>query len=297
MSDISEASMATIVAKIETAVATSVGNAIISTDRKIALLEDKIASLLSRFDTQRIEYDEKISSMSTNYDNKIRHLNDHIDRLTSRHDDQEMRSRRYNVRIENIPFSVEPKDETPEILQAAVVSQCEEMNIHLEPADIVRLHRSSRPSTKDGLTSAQTIIRLASWAKRKQFCKVNKIARAKKSNFRAHNDLTKARHDLLSYARGRIDRAMHTKFSERELKKGVKDNDNCFTFATADGQLLLRCNSEVFPYTSSEEFDDLFREHFVTTRPQRRSNRLNNIDEASDDEEVSETESSPPANA
>ena len=94
MSDIPEASMATIVAKIETAVATSVGNAIISTDRKIALLEDKIASLLSRFDTQRIEYDEKISSMSTNYDNKIRHLNDHIDRLTSRHDDQEMRSRR-----------------------------------------------------------------------------------------------------------------------------------------------------------------------------------------------------------
>ena len=163
--------MATIVAKIETAVATSVGNAIISTDRKIALLEDKIASLLSRFDTQRIEYDEKISSMSTNYDNKIRHLNDHIDRLTSRHDDQEMRSRRYNVRIENIPFSVEPKDETPEILQAAVVSQCEEMNIHLEPADIVWLHRSSRPSTKDGLTSAQTIIRLASWAKRNSSAK------------------------------------------------------------------------------------------------------------------------------
>ena len=90
---------------------------------------------------------------------------------------------------------------------------------------------------------------------------------------------------------------MHTKFSERELKKGVKDNDNCFTFATADGQLLLRCNSEVFPYTSSEEFDDLFREHFVTTRPQRCSNRLNNIYEASDDEEVSDTESSPPANA
>ena len=67
---------------------------------------------------------------------------------------------------------------------------------------------------------------------------------------------------MLQYGRGKVDRTMSAKFSERDLKKGVPDKDNCFVFATPDGQLLLRVDGSVFPFTSEEEFNDLLRQYF-----------------------------------
>ena len=59
-----------------------------------------------------------------------------------------------------------------------VISELEKVDITLKDTDIVRLHRSSKPTQKNGKLQAQTIVKLTYWDKRKLFKQVNKTARA-----------------------------------------------------------------------------------------------------------------------
>ena len=112
----------------------------------------------------------------------------------SKLDDQEMRARKWNVRIENIAFTGEPKAETDSQLLEKVKVECKKVGIDLLDNDVARCHRSSAPSRQDsGPLSTQTIIKLNNWAVRKRFQAANQQARQNKIRFSCSNDLAKMR--------------------------------------------------------------------------------------------------------
>ena len=188
-------------------------------------------------------------------------------RLHGQQDNHEQKSRRWNVRIENIPFDTDQKSETDDQLRAKIKAECAKVDIVLTDADIARHHRSGKPVLKNDQLQAQTIVKLSNWRARKQFQRANKTAREKKVRFFCANDLSRTRLELLQYARRKIDLAMAAKFSEEERRdRKIPDVDNVFTFSTPDGQILLRIRQKVFPFTSEEDFDELFCNNFNPNR-------------------------------
>ena len=145
-----------------------------------------------------------------------------------------------------------------------VKSELEKIDINIDSSEVVRIHRNSRPKTaEDGTRTAQSIVKVALWSTRKRLATVNKIARGKKAAIRVHPDLTRERFDLLSYAPNRIDRAMSQKFGKPP--KDLADNENCFAFASLNCDLLARICGSTYPFSSRQEFDDLFRDKFTFT--------------------------------
>ena len=148
------------------------------------------------------------------------------------------------------------------MLSGKIISELSKLDIIISPTEIVRCHRSSRPRVlDDGVQSAQSIIKVASWSARTKLNNVNRLARAKKLAVRIHHDLTKERLDLLQYARSRIDGAMNAKFTKEQIKTLV-DAEKCFAFATLNCDIIMRLKGQTYPFQSTEEFDDLFRDKF-----------------------------------
>ena len=220
-----------------------------------------------QLDLTHKKYDDELKLLESRHNVAVRKLEHRLAELEYQQDNQEVRSRRWNVRIENIPFDGSPKEESDEQLLVKIKEQCEKVGIPLADADVARYHRSSAPTKRDGTLQAQTIVKLSNWKARKLFQAANRTARTKKVKFFCSNDLTKRRHELLQYARGRIDRAMSAKFSESEIKeRKIPEQDKCFTFSTPDGQLLVRIDGKMFPYETQEEFMRLFQNNFKSER-------------------------------
>ena len=177
-----------------------------------------------------------------------------------------MRSRKYNVRIENIPYVEKESDSQ---LLEKVITECAKVGIQLKDGDVARCHRSSKPKEmRDGTLKAQTIIKLSNWPARKLFQGAGKTAREKGVRFQSSNDLTLRRYELLKYARDIVNDEMARKFAVQEREEGVPDKHNAFVFSTPDGQLLFRVNSRIHAFDSEDKFDELFNFHFDTNRPE-----------------------------
>ena len=132
--------------------------------------------------------------MDQHYTGVVRKLEGRVQLAESKLVDQEMRARKWNVRIENIAFTGEPKAETDSQLLEKVKVECKKVGIDLLDNDIARCHRSSAPSRRDGgPLSAQTIIKLNNWAVHKRFQAANRHTRQNKIRFSCLNDLTKMR--------------------------------------------------------------------------------------------------------
>ena len=78
-------------------------------------------------------------------------------------DDLEQYGRRMAIRIEGIAWK---EEETNVELESTVVKELGKHGVVLEPRDIIRLHRSSKPKEKDGVVTKQTIVKLARWRTR-----------------------------------------------------------------------------------------------------------------------------------
>ena len=78
-------------------------------------------------------------------------------------DDLEQYGRRMAIRIEGITWK---EEETNVELETKVVEELGKSGVVLEPRDIIRLHRSSKPKEKDGVVTKQTIVKLARWRTR-----------------------------------------------------------------------------------------------------------------------------------
>ena len=228
-----------------------------SLDERLAAIDSQHASAISTLENKV----EALAKQNLKLRDNVFLIEDDFYELHDRLEDQEQRGRRYNVRIENIAIESH-HEETEEKLSEKIIAELAKADVILTTTDIVRCHRSSKPRVlENGVRTAQTIVKVASWAARKKLNNVNRQARDKKLSIRAHHDLTRERLDLLQYARSRIDRAMHTKFTTDQLKT-LGDNDKCFAFATINCDIIMRLNGSTYPFKSTEEFDDLFRDKF-----------------------------------
>ena len=122
--------------------------------------------------------------MDQHYTGVVRKLKGRVQLAESKLDDQEMHARKWNVRIENIAFTGEPKAETDSQLLEKVKVECKKVGIDLLDNDIARCHRSSAPSRRD-------------WAVRKRFQAAYRHAHQNKIRFSCSNDLTKMRHAFM----------------------------------------------------------------------------------------------------
>ena len=261
--DLSEDALAAIGVLIDTKLAAAI------TDLEERVEERVFARLETRFN-------ERFAALESKYDEKCRGLEAANKRLThektelendlydtqDRVEDQEQRGRKYNVRIENVPFEGDPRAETDEMLMTKVLATLAELDIIVAPSEIVHMHRTSRPKTlDDGTQVAQAIAKVGYWSTRRKLHVVNRAARDRGKAIRVHHDLTRERLDLLQYARSRVERAMKEKFTKDQLKD-LPEADKCFVYASVNCQLLLKINGRDFPFHHIDEFDDLFRDKF-----------------------------------
>ena len=237
-------------------------------------LEERIYSRLeSRLD-ERV--DARIAALQKDYDDKLSAQNakiaalerrnvaleDELDELYYRVEEQEQRGRRYNVRVENVPFAVDPRAETNDQCFQQVAKKLGELDVTVAENEVVRCHRTSKPRTlDDGTKVAQAIVKVAFWSTRKKLNGINKTARNKGKPVRVFHDLTNERQDVLQYARSRVDRAMNSKFSKDEMKN-LPEDEKCFVYANINCELLLKIGGRDFPFRCVEEFDELFRDKF-----------------------------------
>ena len=262
-------------ASVETAVQSAITAALQASETRVANLEQENVLLQRQLDATHVKFDEKLRELELRFGQMLDNQNKSIfklqaesDSLGLKHDDQEMRSRKYNVRLHSIPYA---KGETDNELQAKIIEECAKVDITLTPADITRYHRTSEPFEKKGVMMAQTILKLSNWRKRNEFRGANKTASSKKANFGCSNDLTAKRYELLQKCRTRITRSMLTKFDQRDIDAGLPDHQNAFIFSTPngalflrtpDGALFLRIGTKNHKITSDDQFEDIFRRGF-----------------------------------
>jgi len=172
-------------------------------------------------------------------------------------DDLEQYGRRMAIRIEGIAWK---EEETNVELETTVVKELGKHGVVLEPRDIIRLHRSSKPKEKDGVVTKQTIVKLARWRTREKFAGFNRRVRAAEqatgtAGPRVNNDLTKRRLMLLGEARAQIKSRLLRTFTEEQIKKGLKDNENVFAYANINSDLRIRARGRVLSFNSIPELD------------------------------------------
>ena len=127
------------------------------------------------------------------------------------------------------------------------------VDINIKKHDIVRFHRSAKPSrNRDGILVAQTIIKFARWGKRSLAHFVNKRAREEKKGFRIHNDLTQRRYQLLNRARDVI--------STRFPTENPNDRPSVIAFANVNSNLIIRSGREKYQFNTESELDNILNE-------------------------------------
>ena len=170
-------------------------------------------------------------------------------------DDLEQYGRRHNVRVEGLTWT---EGETNLDLEEKVIEAFGKQGVVVEPRDIIRLHRSSKAKDDNGVVTKQTIVKLATWRTREKFAGFNRNARAhekatKTKVIRVNNDLTKRRLQLLSEARVQIKSRLLQSFSEEQIKKGLKDEDNVFAYANINSDLRIRARGRVISFNTLPE--------------------------------------------
>ena len=153
-----------------------------------------------------------------------------------------------SVRVEGVPLV---EEENPDTLFAEIQTKLKEVNIDINPSDVVRFHRSAAPKKHKvtGVTMAQCIIKVVRWGKRQEFHGANKKARASGKSVRVFHDLTKRRLDLLNKARTRL--ATH----------GLATNET-FAYVDINCNLKIRQGRRSHDFNTDEQLDGLFGELF-----------------------------------
>ena len=176
-------------------------------------------------------------------------------------DDLEQYSRRTSVRVEGLKYT---PGETNEQLVQLVKNNLAKIDIQLLDSDIIRLHLSSKPFTRerDGVTVAQTLVKLSNWRMREKLHSANRLAREKNAGYRVHHDLTKRRFTLLKNAREKIDRQLARLYSKEELKT-LPDGEKIFAFANVNCELRIRARGRILKFSTDDQLDQILREIFA----------------------------------
>lgn len=203
-----------------------------ASDRRIADLSNEVGQLKINLDASRAE---------------VGSLRRQLQAQTVETDNLEQYGRRMSVRIGWVPI-VPGEKENPALLLAKINEQLVKVDnsLKLNPDDVVRFHRSGQPKTNNetGVTSAQCLVKLARWEKRRSLHGVNKRAREGQHPIRVYHDLTKRRLELMNGARDKL------------KSMGIASNDT-FVYADVNSNLKLRANQRSFDFNTTNELDAL----------------------------------------
>ena len=197
----------------------------------IAMLTGRVADAekqITELQVDKTNLEIKVEKMSGQLDIKI--------------DDIEQYQRRQNIRIENVKYN---KDDTEEQLFDSVKLALSEVDVNIEPKDVIRFHRSAAPKrNKDGNMCAQVLLKFSHWTQRRAAHGANKKARERKVAVRIHHDLTRRRYALLSRARRMIDQHLPNRRAT-------------FCYADMNSNLLIRSGANTHPFNNEVELDDI----------------------------------------
>ena len=169
-------------------------------------------------------------------------------------DDLQQYSRRRSVRIEGLEYK---PGETEDDLFTTIQTSLKEVDIAIEPCDVIRFHRSTKPKkNRDGVMCAQTLVKFARWQPRKLAHYGNKKARVGGKKFRIHHDLTKRRYDLLKRARAQIE-IRCAAINRRTTEPSPDHRDKVFAYADVNSNLLFRSGVDSFPFNTERDIDDI----------------------------------------
>ena len=190
-------------------------------------------------------------------DERIANLEKAVKRNDIGIDNLEQYGRRQNIWIEGLAYT---EGETNADIENLVIEELAKIDISIKKRDIVRLHRTSKPTRNNHGEGrvAQTIVKFGRWKAREKCHGVNKTARQKKVTFRIHHDLTKRRYVLLKGVRERIDQKMRAIYGSREIQR----DENVFAYADINSNLRVRAGQSTFPFNSKSEFNDVFDDIF-----------------------------------
>ena len=174
-------------------------------------------------------------------------------------DDLQQYGRHLNIRVEGIGYA---DNETTGDIFTKLQASLKKADIEIQEADVIRIHRTSKPKFYEGKMVAQTIVKLAHCRIRGRFHGINKIAKNKHAGFRAHADLTPRWFALLKYAREHINRKMIELHGSSETIGHLPDNEKVFPFTTINSALRLRARGNVLKFNTEIDFNKLYEEVF-----------------------------------
>jgi len=215
-----------------------------------ATLSSKIAALELQLKEKDKKIDEIAGSLAV-VKNVNAQLQKTIESMQVEIDDNGQYSRRYSIRIENIPYA---RDETEDQLKAKVVGVLTKTGVEVKDDTLCRWHRSGKPRPKrhaDRRASAapaemvaQTIVKFRHWQPRKQAYAGRKNLTG--TDFKIRPDLTKRRLDLLNTARDRV--------------KALGVNDN-FAYVDTNCNLAVRMNGERRFFNTRRELEAIIDDY------------------------------------
>lgn len=215
-------------------------------------LSTKIAALELKLQEKDKKIDDLTSSLSV-VRNVNQQLQKNIDSMRVDIDDSAQYSRRYSIRIENIPYK---RDETESDLKSKVVDVLTKAGVDVKDDTLDRFHRSGKPhpkrqvnqrtSSQSGDLVAQTIVKFRHWGPRRQA----HVGRSKLrgTDFKIRPDLTKRRLDLLNTARDRV-------------KAAAGDSNDNFAYVDINCNLAVRMNGERHFFNTIRELEAILDDY------------------------------------
>jgi len=162
-------------------------------------IEQKFAAFEQKFAALEHSIKEK--------DTLICKLEKRVDALATENDALEQYGRRFHFRVENVEVR---QGETPDSLQADVISVLQAAGVVISDKDVARLHRSSKPKEivceeggpQRSRRVTQCIVKVNNWRVRELAHNSRNAARA--AGHPIKQDLTKRRRDMIQKAREAI---------------------------------------------------------------------------------------------
>ena len=215
------------------------------------LLSSRIAALEAKLNEKDKIIDELNGSLAVVRKGN-QQLQKNIDNMIIDIDDNTQYSRRYSIRIENIPYK---KDETDAELKVKVTNVLKKAGVDVKDDTYDRVHRSGKPHRKnqrpgqaqrqpsdDGQLVAQTIVKFRHWEPRRQAYVGRK--KLKDTDYSIRVDLTKRRLQLLKTARQRI-----------KALSGEDSED--FAYSDINCNLAVKFNGERHFFNTERELESI----------------------------------------
>ena len=222
--------------------------------------------LTSRFDAKLKRLEEKcelidgITTKQNTVKTKMQQMDNYMTKLDDVVEENEQRSRKYNLRFLNLPFP--NKKESDQELLALLQTKLKLLGIIISESDVAHIHRMGDPRTnKSGTTWKPVIVRFTNWTARIKCLQTNKKA-GKMNSLRAFHDLTDVRFRLLQSSRNEIDARYRELGYSVDKRSKLDDAENMFVFVTPSCDIRLRCCGRVYKFNSENQLKAIIEENF-----------------------------------